>query len=40
VDRSALVIENDPEAKKKALDSSAKQVAKNSTRDRGGDIQL
>jgi hypothetical protein len=38
--RSSLVIENDPEAKQKALDSSAKQVAKKSPRDRGGDIQL
>jgi hypothetical protein len=38
--RSSLVIENDPEAKQKALDRSAKQVAKKSPRDRGGDIQL
>jgi predicted RNA-binding protein YlxR (DUF448 family) len=38
--RSALVIENDPEAKKKALDRSAKQVSRRSTNDRGGDIQL
>jgi hypothetical protein len=38
--RSELVIENDLEAKKKALDNSAKQAAKKSARDRGGDIQL
>ena len=38
--RSALVIENDPQAKKKALDRSAKQVSRTSKNDRGGDIQL
>jgi hypothetical protein len=38
--RSALVIQNDPEAKKKALDRSAKQVSRKSRNDRGGDIQL
>lgn len=38
--RSALVIETDPEAKKKALDRSAKQVSRKSKRDPGGDIQL
>jgi hypothetical protein len=38
--RSALVIETDPEAKRKALDKSAKQVARKSSKDRGGDIQL
>ncbi len=38
--RSALVIENDPEAKKKALDRSERQVSRKSKNDRGGDIQL
>jgi Protein of unknown function (DUF3006) len=38
--RSALVIENDPAAKKKALDRSAQQVSRKSKADRGGDIQL
>ena len=38
--RSALVIENDPEAKKKALDRSTKQMSRKSKNDRGGDIQL
>ena len=38
--RSALVIETDPEAKKKALDWSARQVSRKSKADRGGDIQL
>jgi len=38
--RSALVIETDPEAKRKALDRSAKQVSRTSKKDRGGDIQL
>lgn len=38
--RSSLVIENDPDAKRKALDKSAKQVEKKSPRDRGGDVQL
>jgi hypothetical protein len=38
--RSALVIENDPEATKKALDRSEKQVSRKSKNDRGGDIQL
>jgi Protein of unknown function (DUF3006) len=38
--RSALVIETDPEAKKKALDRSAQQVSRKSTNDRGGDIAL
>jgi len=38
--RSALVIETDPEAKKKALDWSARQVSRKSKMDRGGDIQL
>ncbi len=37
---SSLTIEADPEAKKKALDRSAKQVSPKSTSDRGGDIQL
>jgi DUF3006 family protein len=38
--KSALVIETDPEAKKKALDRSMNQVSRKSKRDRGGDIQL
>ena len=38
--KSALLIETDPEAKKKALDRSAKQVAAKSRNDRGGDISL
>jgi hypothetical protein len=38
--KSALVIENDPEAKKKALDASAKQVSRKSRNDRGGDVVL
>jgi hypothetical protein len=38
--RSALLIETDPEAKKKALDKSARQVSRKSKADRGGDIQL
>jgi hypothetical protein len=38
--KSALVIENDPEAKKKVLERSEKQVSRKSKHDRGGDIQL
>jgi hypothetical protein len=38
--KSTLIIENDPEAKKKALDRSEKQVSRKSKHDRGGDIQL
>jgi hypothetical protein len=38
--KSELLIESDPEAKKKALDRSAKQVARKSKNDRGGDISL
>jgi hypothetical protein len=38
--KSALLIETDPEAKKKALDRSAKQVSRKTKNDRGGDIQL
>jgi hypothetical protein len=38
--QSALLIETDPEAKKKALDRSARQVARKPTNDRGGDIKL
>lgn len=38
--RSALLIETDPQARKKALDKSAKQVSRKSKTDRGGDIQL
>jgi hypothetical protein len=38
--KSALLIETDPEARKKALDRSVKQVARKSKNDRGGDITL
>lgn len=38
--KSTLLIETDPEAKKKALDRSEKQVSRKSKNDRGGDIQL
>jgi hypothetical protein len=40
VGKSALVIETDPQARKKALDRSAKQVARKSTNDPGGNVQL
>jgi hydrogenase maturation factor len=39
-EKSALLIETDPEAKKKALDRSAQQVGRKSKNDRGGDISL
>jgi hypothetical protein len=38
--KSALVIETDPEAKKKALDRSVKQVSRKSKNDPGGNVQL
>lgn len=38
--KSVLVIETDPQARKKADDKSAKQVSRKSKTDRGGDIQL
>ncbi len=38
--KSALIIETDPEAKKKMLDRSERQVSRKSKNDRGGDIQL
>lgn len=38
--KSTLVIEMDPEAKRKALDRSAKQVGRKSKNDRGGEISL
>jgi DUF3006 family protein len=38
--KSSLVIEIDPEAKEKALARSAKQVAKKSKNDQGGNIEL
>src|SRR5580765_1564191 len=38
--KSELVIETDPEAKRKALDRSERQVSRESKNDRGGDIQL
>jgi hypothetical protein len=38
--KSALLIETDPEAKKKALNRSAKQGAGKSKNDLGGDISL
>jgi hypothetical protein len=40
VGKSALLIETDLEAKKKALGRSEKQVSRKSKNDRGGDIQL
>jgi hypothetical protein len=40
VGKSALVIETDPEAKKKAFDRSAKQVSRKSKNDPGGNVQL
>lgn len=38
--KSALLIETDPDAKRKALHRSVKQVANKSRNDRGGDISL
>jgi hypothetical protein len=38
--KSALLIETDPDAKRKALDRSAKQVTKKPANERGGDISL
>ena len=38
--KSSLVIEADSDAKRKAMDKSAKQVSRKSKLDRGGDIQL
>jgi hypothetical protein len=38
--KSALLIETDPEARKKLLDRSVEQVARKSKNDRGGDITL
>jgi hypothetical protein len=38
--RSELLIETDPEAKKKARERSERQVSRKSKNDRGGDIQL
>ena len=38
--KSELLIETDPDAKKKALDRSERQVSRKSKNDRGGDIQL
>jgi hypothetical protein len=38
--KSVLVIETDPEAKRKMLDRSQKQVSRKSKNDRGGDIKL
>jgi hypothetical protein len=38
--KSSLLIETDPEAKKKAMERSEKQVARKTRNDRGGDIQL
>ncbi|HEY3744692.1 MAG TPA: DUF3006 domain-containing protein [Gemmatimonadaceae bacterium] len=38
--KSALLIETDPDAKRKALDRSVKQITKKSRNDRGGDISL
>ena len=38
--KSALIIEADPKAKRKALEKSATEIAKKSKNDRGSDIQL
>jgi hypothetical protein len=38
--KSVLIIETDPEAKKKMLDRSERQVSRKSTNDRRGDIKL
>jgi hypothetical protein len=38
--KSELLIETDPEAKRKALDRSERQVSRKSKNDRSGDIQL
>ena len=38
--KSTLVIETDPEAKKKMLDRSERQVSRKSKNDRGRDIKL
>ena len=38
--QSALLIEMDPEAKKKALDRSVEQVSRKTKNDRGGDVSL
>jgi hypothetical protein len=38
--KSALLIETDPDAKRKAMDRSVKQVARKSKNDVGGDIAL
>jgi hypothetical protein len=38
--RSMLLIETDPDAKRKALDRSVKQVGTKSKNDRGGNISL
>ena len=38
--KSELLIETDPEAKRKAMDRSRKQVARKGKNDRGGDVQL
>jgi hypothetical protein len=38
--KSVLEIRVDPEAKKKVMDRSARQVSRKSKKDVGGDIQL
>lgn len=38
--KSVLIIETDPEAKKKMLDRSERQMSRKSKNDRGGDIKL
>jgi len=38
--KSALLIETDPDAKRKAMDRSVKQVARKTKNDVGGDITL
>lgn len=38
--KSILGIRADPEARKRAMERSARQVSRRSKRDRGGDVQL
>ena len=38
--KSSLVIENDPAAKKEAMERSREQVSKRGKNDRGGDVTL
>ena len=38
--KSELLIETDPDAKRKAMDRSKKQISRKSKNDRGGEVQL